>query len=416
MLIPEGRDISDRKQIEAALQLAHDDLEVRVQERTAELKQANAQLTSEIVERQRAEEALRSSYATNRALLNAIPDWMCRINAEGMLVNYKAADPKLLPVPSEELIGRTVFEIFPEAVAQPLIACVQQVLRSHEVEILEYQLFRDQQLMDYEARLAVSAEQEVMAIIRDITERKQAERDIQNALAKERELNELKSRFVAMTSHEFRTPLSTILSSAELLEHYSHQWPDNKKNQHLNRIQLAVQHMTGMLNDVLLLGKIEAEQLRCDPSPMQLTEFCTDLVECIQITTENHDLLLQVKTHSDTVLLDEKLLKHILDNLLSNAIKYSPQGGLITLDILQTEAQIVLQVQDYGLGIPSAEQEQIFNSFNRASNVGNISGTGLGLAIVKKAVDLQGGKIEIDSAEGVGTKFTITLPIHHSHS
>ena len=193
-------DITARKQVEALLQEAYDDLETRVQERTAELKQTNEHLKSEIEERQRAEAALHDSIATNRALLNAIPDWMFRINSAGEFVNYKAAKNTELPLPTSEFLGKALSEVFPEAISQPLQAGIQRALTTHEVQIVEYQLVLNQQTLDYEARLAVSTEQEVVAIIRDITERKRAEQDIRHALAKERELSELKSRFVTMTS------------------------------------------------------------------------------------------------------------------------------------------------------------------------------------------------------------------------
>ncbi|MEO0373656.1 MAG: ATP-binding protein [Cyanobacteria bacterium P01_A01_bin.17] len=416
-------DITEKKQTQAALhnserrfrevlQKAHDDLEVRVQERTTELEQANKQLISEIDERQRAEEALRSSYATNRALLNAIPDWMFRISVDGTFVNYKAANHETTPLPTDDFLGRTVYEVLPSEVAKPLMRCINEVLLEQEVKIFEYQLQRNGSQKDFEARIALSAENEIMAIIRDITERKKAEQDIRNSLEKERELNELKSRFVAMTSHEFRTPLATILSSSELIEHYSHKWPEEKKKKHLRRIQVSVHHMTGLLNDVLLLGKADAGQLQFQPIPIQLIEFCEDLVESIQITTENHEIHFTHSGDFTDVKMDEKLLRHILGNLLGNAVKYSPLGGNIYFDIQPLENHIIFKIKDNGLGIPKSEQENVFNSFNRASNVGTISGTGLGLAIVSKSIDLHGGKISFESQEGEGTTFTVEIPVN----
>lgn len=410
LLIFEGRDISDRKQVEAALQQAHNELEVRVQQRTAELKQSNEQLRSEIAERQRAEAALHSSISTNRALINAMPDWMFRFNADGVFVNYKDAPNSKLPIPHAEFLGKPLHEVFSPETAQPLMRCIQEALAGHEMQLCEYQLERDGSILVFEARLAVSAENEVMAVIRDITERKRSEDDIRNALTKERELNELKSRFVAMTSHEFRTPLATILSSAELLEHYGYKWDDTRKLKHLHQIQHSVEHMTGLLNDVLLLGKAESGNLDFKPVPMQLTEFCRGLAEELQITTKTHEIVCRLQDQIQETRMDEKLLRHIFTNLLSNAIKYSPQGGTIDFDLVFENDLAIFQVQDHGLGIPQTECDRVFNSFNRASNVGNISGTGLGLAIVKRSVDLHGGEITLTSQEKVGTTFTVRLP------
>lgn len=412
LLIFEGRDISDHKQIEADLQRAHSELEQRVQQRTAELKQSNEQLRSEIVERQRAQAALQSSVATNRALINAMPDWMFRFSADGIFINHHDAPNTKLPLPSEAFLGKSLQEVFPKDTAQPFMNCIQNALDSHEMQLFEYQFDCEGNSLVFEARFAVSAEDEVMAVIRDITERKQAEDDIRNALNKERELNELKSRFVAMTSHEFRTPLATILSSAELLEHYGHKWDETRKLKHLNQIEQSVKHMTGLLNDVLLLGKAESGNLAFNPTPMQLTEFCKGLAEELQITTHTHEIVCCLQDQSTEVRMDEKLLRHIFTNLLSNAIKYSPQGGKIHFDLVFDNADAILKVQDHGLGIPASECDHVFNSFSRASNIGNISGTGLGLAIVKRSVDLHGGEISLTSQEKVGTTFTVRLPIN----
>ncbi len=399
-------DITERKQVEGLLQQAHDELEIRVEQRTTQLKQANEQLHSEIEERQRAEEALRSSISTNRALLNALPDWMFRIGRDGTFVNFKSGKSENLPMPTE--LG----EVLPKEVAGPMMDCVRRALSTSEVQIFEYQLLVNDNLLDYEARIAVSAANEVIAIIRDITERKRAEQDIRNALKKEKELNELKSRFVAMTSHEFRTPLATILSSAELLEHYSHKWSEEKKITHLQRIQTAVKHMTGLLNDVLLLGKAEAGKLEFKPKPLDLEQFCRELVEEMQLNASSHRIIFHAQNQCPTACLDEKLLRHILSNLLSNAIKYSPESDEVHFDLIGECGEAIFRIQDRGIGIPAADRAQLFDSFHRASNVENISGTGLGLAIVKRAVDLHGGKIAVDSQVGVGTTFTVTLPLN----
>ena len=170
--------------------------------------------------------------------------------------------------------------------------------------------------------------------------------------------------------------------------------------------------MTGLLDDVLLLGKAESGHLKFAPNPLPLDDFCQELVESIQLTAKNHTIIYRSEPAAVMPWLDEKLLRQILGNLLSNAIKYSPQGSDIGFDVGYGQNSISFRVQDQGLGIPQPDQAQIYNSFNRASNVGTISGTGLGLAIVKKAVDLHGGKIELDSLENVGTTFTVTLPLN----
>jgi len=378
--------------------------------RMVDLVKSVAKQLGLFIERKRAEDALRSSMATNRALINAIPDWLFRISKDGIFVNFKAVKDTHHLLPGCEFLGKHIYEVFPSEVAQPTLTCVENVLTTGETQILECQLPTDSGLRDYEIRIAVSAEAEVMAIMRDITERKRHEEDMTNALEKEKQLNELKSRFVVMTSHEFRTPLATILSSTELIEHYGHKWSEEKRHQYLQKIQASVKHMTNLLNDVLVLGKAEAGKLEFAPSAIAIESFCRELVEEVQLTTSSHKIAFAVKKPCSTVHLDEKLLRHILTNLLSNAIKYSPGCDRVDFEIVDRSQKIAFRIRDYGIGIPQDEQEKLFDSFHRASNVGNISGTGLGLAIVKKSVDLHGGTIEINSQIGEGTTFLVTIP------
>ena len=269
-----------------------------------------------------------------------------------------------------------------------------------------------------------------VGIAEDITERKLAEFETCNALIKERELNDLKSRFVSMTSHEFRTPLTTIQSSAELLEYY-YQSNDARLLRHLTRIQKAVAQMTQMLNDILIIGETEAGKLDFKPKPLDLVEFCHHLVEELQLSVKNQKLIvfnyqdncttllencdqsLPKLTNSFLPLLDEKLLRQILSNLLGNALKYSPTNSTVEFDLHCLDNTAIFQIKDYGIGIPPEDQTRLFEPFHRAANVGTIQGTGLGLAIVKQCVDLHRGEITVESSAG-STTFTVKLPLSSS--
>ncbi|WP_413172705.1 PAS domain S-box protein [Anabaena azotica] len=246
----------------------------------------------------------------------------------------------------------------------------------------------------------------------DITSRKQLEQELRTALEKEKELNELKSRFISMTSHEFRTPLSTILSSAELLEHYHQRWTEEKLLIHLRRIQTAVHRMTEMLDDILVIGKAEAGKLEYKPLFFDLVDYCRQLVEEVRLNLKSqHLIFFSSQCKSISCYMDDKLLGYILSNLLSNALKYSPDGSLVRFTLACKNEQAVLEIQDQGIGIPEENQSHLFESFHRANNVGNILGTGLGLAIVKKCVDIHKGEIYFTSKLGIGTKFTVKLPV-----
>jgi PAS domain S-box-containing protein len=241
-------------------------------------------------------------------------------------------------------------------------------------------------------------------------QRKQAEEEIRKNLQKERELNELKSRFVSMTSHEFRTPLTTILSSAELLERYHDQMSEEKQLIHLHRIQNSTRHMVQLLNAVLLIGKAEASKIPFDPAPIDLMQFCQELVEEFQLIGSRHTISF-FQQGTSTGCMDERLLRPIFTNLLSNAVKYSPAGSTIQFSLVCDGTKATFQVQDQGIGIPLDCRNRLFESFHRAKNVGNIPGTGLGLTIVKQCVDLHGGQISVRSEMGRGSTFTVVLPV-----
>jgi PAS domain S-box-containing protein len=248
----------------------------------------------------------------------------------------------------------------------------------------------------------------------DVTERRRAEEEIRRALEKEKELSELKSRFVAMTSHEFRTPLATILSSAELLENYGARLPAEERQELFQSIRAGVERMTRMLDNVLVIGRAEAQMLEFKPAPTDLAAFCEGLAGEMRLAAGNdHPLDYAYEGAGGPVDVDERLLRHVLVNLISNAIKYSPHGGPVRFRVRVENGTAAFEVLDHGIGIPPEDQPRLFETFHRARNVGNISGTGLGLAIVKKSLELHGGSIRFESAPGKGTRFEVTIPLPH---
>jgi predicted ATPase/signal transduction histidine kinase/tRNA A-37 threonylcarbamoyl transferase component Bud32 len=241
-----------------------------------------------------------------------------------------------------------------------------------------------------------------------------AARQMSKALDKEKELNELKSRFISITSHEFRTPLATIMGSNELLERYGSKWEEDKKQIHYDRITSAVKRMNRLLEDVLLLGKNDAGKIELKPVPTNLILFCQTIFQEISLgidrDKDKYELVFSANHEEFEANLDENLLRHILNNLLVNAIKYSPNGGRIDFKLICASHKVIFKIEDRGVGIPDADREHLFEFFHRSQNVGQIPGTGLGLAIVKKLVDLHGGTIVVDSVVDRGSIFTVTIP------
>ena len=233
---------------------------------------------------------------------------------------------------------------------------------------------------------------------------------LNESLQKEKELHEMKSRFVSVVSHEFRTPLTSIQSSTEILEQYREKLPPEKKEQHLRRIHMNVEAMTRLLNDVIFIGHIDSRRRALKPTHIDLKHLCEELIEEMQPAYPNACAIQHVAHAECEVEMDEQILRHILTNLLSNAMKYSPAGSAVELEIGCEAGTITMTIRDHGIGIPEADQETLFEAFHRADNVGSISGSGLGLSIVKRCVDLYHGTLQFTSREGLGTTFWVTLP------
>jgi PAS domain S-box-containing protein len=242
----------------------------------------------------------------------------------------------------------------------------------------------------------------------DISARKRAEEEVHRALGRERELSELKTRFVALTSHEFRTPLATILSSIELIDDFGASLPEAERTELIRIIKAAIVRMTAMIDQVMLIGRAESDKLEFCPEP---GDPCA-IAQAVARETEQalgRRNTVRFASHGDCGrrLVDEKLLSHVLGNLVSNAIKYSPAGSVVDLDVEAQEAMLRMRVTDRGIGIPPEDHARLFESFHRARNVGNVEGTGLGLTIVKQCAQLHGGRVEFESTPGKGSTFTV---------
>ncbi len=248
-------------------------------------------------------------------------------------------------------------------------------------------------------------------IAQDITAIKSAEEEIKKSLIKERDLNLLKTRFISMISHEYRTPLTTIMLSADLLKRYGDKWEPDEKIKHFDRIQDTVLRMTQLMETVLTIGRLETGRLGFQPEPIDLPSYCQSIAENIQFSHKNkNEIAFSYTGANNNPKMDENLLGLILTNLLNNAVKYSPQGRKIDFAVESGESEAVFTIRDYGIGIPEEDLKHLFNSFFRASNVGTIEGYGLGLNIVKNCIDTHKGRIEVHRKVHYGTTFKIFLP------
>lgn len=234
---------------------------------------------------------------------------------------------------------------------------------------------------------------------------------LQDALAQEHERRMLKARLIAMFSHDFRNPLTSIISSNSILRDYDDRLDTNQRLTHLNRVEASSRQLLQMLDDMLVIAQLETNSINFQPEPLQIQNFLQAIIEEFQfIHRETHSLVFEGHL-PDTMMADPRLMRQIAANLISNAIKYSPLGSKIDIRLERSDNQLLFTVRDHGIGIPEADQERLFNAFQRASNVGKVRGTGLGLAIVKQAVDLHGGSIHLESRYGEGTTIRVAIPI-----
>lgn len=245
-----------------------------------------------------------------------------------------------------------------------------------------------------------------------VHELEKSQKEIVEALAKEKELNDLKSRFVSMASHEFRTPLSTILSSVALISKYKTPETEEKRQKHIDRVKSSVTHLTEILNDLLSLSKLEEGKLTTTPVEFDIVDFSKEIVQDMQALAKEGQVI--GYTHSgdmSNAKLDVKLLKNIYINLLSNAIKFSPENKQILVNTAIANNELIVSFKDSGIGIEKEDQKLLFDRFFRGQNATNIQGTGLGLNIVSKYVEMMNGTISFESEVGKGTTFFIKFPL-----
>jgi PAS domain S-box-containing protein len=252
----------------------------------------------------------------------------------------------------------------------------------------------------------------VLSLALDITQRKQAEEETLKALGREKELSQLKGNFVSMVSHEFRTPLAVIQSSAELLREFFQKMHPAERDEQLESIIGNTRRMAGMMEEILVLSRLDAGKLDFRPAVLDLATFCRCVVdEVISATSRRCSIEVSLASGLPQALADERLLAHILTNLLSNAVKYSEPGGCVRFAVERDSAEAQFVIRDEGIGISADDQQMLFTAFHRGANVGSRAGTGLGLLLVKRCVELHRGKVRIESQVGQGTVVTVRLPV-----
>lgn len=372
-----------------------DQLERRVIERTQQLQRAKDRV---------------------EAILSTSNDALVLADMNGKIYQINPGFNAAFGYAPEEINDRSVTSIIKPDSVDAFNQAVQKVLRDRLSVRLEVVAVRkDQTTFPADALISSVTEVEgvgILCSLRDITLQKQVEADLREALAKEKELNDLKTQFTSIVSHEFRTPLAVILTTADILHKYQDRLDQERKLTKLKTIVHQVQRLTQLMDNVLLVTRSETVGFEFKPVVLDLVSLCQRIIDEVQI---RHNRDASIDFYYDDAcresLVDEFLFSHILQNLASNAVKYSTDDSRIQIHLKCAGGQLELQVIDRGIGIPLDHQKKLFESFQRASNVGDIQGTGIGMTIVKRAVDTYGGLISFESVEGQGTTFIVTLPV-----
>jgi PAS domain S-box-containing protein len=422
-------DITDRKQKEALIadslqniQNFNEELEAHVNSRTQDLADAlirmersNQNLQAEIAHRKEVEEKLLQSQQLYTAIAQNFPDGIIGVlDCTLKLVFINGKELSRFNLSPQSLLNTRFTDMLAPELPPHIEKELLKVAKGQNIN-LEIKIKTEQyNLLAVPLPLPRGVGNEILVVMQNITARKCMEESLRKALEKEKELGVLKSRFVTAASHEFRTPLSTILSSAFLLECYQGEQYNSEKLPHLNRIKRAVHNLTGIINDFITIGRLEEGKVDVVQDELQLNSFIQQVLSEVEVLKKPGQTIVYKHLGNNTpvIFTDKQLLRNILFNLLTNAIKYSPADGKVEITTKTSHNELFVSIQDNGIGIPKEEYKHLFKRFFRAKNATNIEGTGLGLNIVRKYIKLLKGTIHFKSEIGKGTVFKIKLPVH----
>ena len=401
-------------------------LEAKVMARTQEvtsaiqkLEETNLNLLNQVRETQAAENKALTSQALFAAIASNFPRGVIIVyNSEMELVYIEGEELLRMGFDKSTLEGKSIdkLPLFNEEQKDKIKKDIQRTLDGKHLSF-ELEFHENSYAVNSTPLYAGADITWALFVYSNITVQKQVEKELSRALKIEQELNDLKSRFISMASHEFRTPLSVILSSAILIGKQNGPGNEEKREKHVSRIRTNVKNLVVILNDFLSLDKLEEGNVKVKPQYFDLVPFSAALVDELEISKkEGQILVLKNRETSIDVRLDPKLVNHIIINLLSNAIKYTDENKEILFELAKGGDKVIITITDQGIGIPEMEQKKLFERFFRAENAANIQGTGLGLHIVKQYTELMGGAVQFKSQVGVGSVFTIELPINYSEN
>ncbi|MBB2150484.1 PAS domain-containing sensor histidine kinase [Pedobacter gandavensis] len=344
----------------------------------------------------------------NISFLMPEPD---RSGHDGYIHRYQSTGEKRIIGKGREVKGlKKDRSTFPFRLAVSEVQYENRIIYTGFIHDLSKEKEAEERLKEYAAELEELVEERTKSLKKTVTALSEAKEEVSLSLEKEKELNQLKSRFVSMASHEFRTPLSSVQLSASLIDKYAEPYDNKNISKHVSKIKNAVSNLTTILNDFLSLERLEAGKVEPTFVPFNLVKLSEEITEEMQMMAkQNQNIIYQHTGLESTVMLDPNLLKNCMINLISNAIKYSGENTFIEFNTEITAAQCVVTINDNGIGIPESDHKHLFQPFFRAHNTGNIPGTGLGLNIVLRYATLMKGELYFESTLHTGTKFVLSF-------
>jgi PAS domain S-box-containing protein len=363
-----------------------------------------------------AEKEIENQFKFLKTLLDTIPIPIYILDEEVCFRDCNPAFEHHFNKKVNHLLGESFYSLFTKEDQKEFRQNKDQLFRngflSFEKRLTSQNIKKDLIFFESTFKGATNKINGIVGVILDITEIKESERKTLIALDKEKELTDLRTKFFSHASHEFRTPLATILSSVELISMLNPSIGSSDNGNHLEQIFTSVDYMTNLLDDILTINKADTGKFLLNPESMNLFDFISTLKDEMQSNDRyRHQFNLTCKNKEHMIVGDKKLLRLIFANLISNAVKYSPETSPIDIDLEQDDFQVKIKVKDEGIGIPEAEQKNLFEPFFRASNCGDIKGTGLGLSLIKKVVEQHKGNISFSSSANKGTEFVVILPL-----
>ena len=426
-------DMTEQKKAETALRELNQELESMVSERTEKLSDvvnkllaSNQQLQHEIQERKAVAHALLMSQEEVKQTANLLqqivyyfPDGTISVADRNLNYLFTGGElHRLFNTNPQDMIGKRLFYLMSDEKWVELKHVFERVFEGESILDYEFPERSNNQDLVFDAvplKEPDGAINKIAIFTRAVTNLKRVEGELREALKKEQELGMLKSRFVSMASHEFRTPLSTILSSASLMIQYIKEEQQDKREKHFQKIRSSVDMLTTILNDFLSLSRLEEGRVEVAWELFNIQDFCKETMDDTQtIIKQGQTLKLHHPPKPLMVHLDKKLLKLIFINLISNASKYSDDDAEINCAIKLEKNELQISITDAGIGIPEEEQKHLFDRFFRASNATNIKGTGLGLHIVKRYAELMNGTVSFESIFGKGSTFTLNFDMQNA--